>query len=298
MKSEVEQVKTLLKEAVKMICQNYLPSSHISVEGLLGITLDKTDVFLINLKEDIYSGGVVNSSFRALDQVLPEKKRGSAKRKSSPVQLIQKRPKEEPEALNLCTKKENEKTLLNVPVFPDRELPFLYKETNAADVEPRNGDGNTYGSTANSEFRNGTDTFYKQVTNPEGIMPLVPTNSNSEVLYGSQMSEDLDKKKIKIKPDVITEEMLSGRPIGDGVKDRRRECPICHKILSEPAKMRRHVATVHGKVRHQCPLCAGTYTRRDNMLTHMRIIHPEAVHLYTKVDDRRLKVEENAEAKT
>ena len=54
MKEDQARLKALLTEAVRVILKNGLRfNQEISVEGLLGITLDNTDVFLININEII-----------------------------------------------------------------------------------------------------------------------------------------------------------------------------------------------------------------------------------------------------
>ena len=45
-------MKTLLVEAISTLCRNGLHYvDELTVEGLIGITLDKKDVFLVNVKE-------------------------------------------------------------------------------------------------------------------------------------------------------------------------------------------------------------------------------------------------------
>ena len=51
---EQEKVKALLREAVTVLCRNGLTfKSELTVEGLLGITLDNKEVFLVNINEQI-----------------------------------------------------------------------------------------------------------------------------------------------------------------------------------------------------------------------------------------------------
>lgn len=53
-KSDQERVKALLSEAITVLCKNGLSfRSEFCVEGLLGITLDQNEVFLVNIKETI-----------------------------------------------------------------------------------------------------------------------------------------------------------------------------------------------------------------------------------------------------
>ena len=51
---EQEKIRNLLANAVPLLCKNGLSfSAEISVEALIGITLDKNNVFLVNIKETI-----------------------------------------------------------------------------------------------------------------------------------------------------------------------------------------------------------------------------------------------------
>ena len=50
--SERAQVTALLKQTIKTLCQKGLKfQTEFSIEGLLGITLDNKDIFLVNIKE-------------------------------------------------------------------------------------------------------------------------------------------------------------------------------------------------------------------------------------------------------
>jgi hypothetical protein len=52
--SDQERIKTLLTETITLLCKNGLHfRSEFSIEGLLGITLDQENVFLISIKETI-----------------------------------------------------------------------------------------------------------------------------------------------------------------------------------------------------------------------------------------------------
>ena len=54
--TEQERVRHLLAEALPMLCKSGLNfSSEFSVEALIGITLDKKDVFLVSVKETFKS---------------------------------------------------------------------------------------------------------------------------------------------------------------------------------------------------------------------------------------------------
>jgi len=49
-----EKIQALLKDTITLLCKNGLPfRSEFSIEALIGITLDKEDVFLVNINEII-----------------------------------------------------------------------------------------------------------------------------------------------------------------------------------------------------------------------------------------------------
>ena len=57
-----EQIRSLLTDAITVLCKNtMLYCSELSVEGLLGITTDKKDIFLVNIKEIITNNKVSSS---------------------------------------------------------------------------------------------------------------------------------------------------------------------------------------------------------------------------------------------
>ena len=61
--SDKERVKTLLKETVTLLCKNGLEyKNSFRIEGLLGITIDEEDVFLINLNESVGSDSSITPS--------------------------------------------------------------------------------------------------------------------------------------------------------------------------------------------------------------------------------------------
>ena len=54
MRPEQQRVKQLLTEAITLLCRNSLQfKEDVTVEGLLGITLDKSDIFLVSIHETV-----------------------------------------------------------------------------------------------------------------------------------------------------------------------------------------------------------------------------------------------------
>jgi hypothetical protein len=56
LKADQQRVRALLAETVTLLCKNGLHyKSEFSIEGLIGITLDKDEIFLVSIKETIKS---------------------------------------------------------------------------------------------------------------------------------------------------------------------------------------------------------------------------------------------------
>lgn len=56
LKSDQQRIKTLLQEAIPLLCKNGLSyQSEFCIEALIGITLDHNDVFLVNINERVCS---------------------------------------------------------------------------------------------------------------------------------------------------------------------------------------------------------------------------------------------------
>jgi hypothetical protein len=56
MKPDQERVRVLLTETVMLLCKNGLQfSKQLKVQGLLGITLDNSDVFLVHIDDNVSS---------------------------------------------------------------------------------------------------------------------------------------------------------------------------------------------------------------------------------------------------
>ena len=59
--AERERVRELMTQAVTVLCQNSLTfKSNINIEGLIGITLDNDDVFLVSIRENLRIAAVSN----------------------------------------------------------------------------------------------------------------------------------------------------------------------------------------------------------------------------------------------
>lgn len=79
LKADQLRVKTLLAETITLLCKNGLHfKTKFSIEGLIGITLDDEDIFLVNINETIKAAESVqgiNEGTNALEQLPVSAKR-------------------------------------------------------------------------------------------------------------------------------------------------------------------------------------------------------------------------------
>ena len=73
LKKDHDQISGLITEAVKLLCKSSIKYRRkVTIEGLLGITIDDRDVVLVNINEDSRNGGqlVLERTMEELDVVL------------------------------------------------------------------------------------------------------------------------------------------------------------------------------------------------------------------------------------
>lgn len=81
LKVEQERVKTLLADTITLLCRNGLSfKSEFCISALIGITLDKHDVFLVDIRETI-KNNVAEDSAGESDSQSVEKKLSKRKRR-------------------------------------------------------------------------------------------------------------------------------------------------------------------------------------------------------------------------
>lgn len=68
MRADQERVKKLLTEAVTLLCRNSLQfEEEVTIEGLIGVTLDRKDIFLVSIQETIETG-IKSASKRSVEE--------------------------------------------------------------------------------------------------------------------------------------------------------------------------------------------------------------------------------------
>jgi len=70
LKPDQDRIKSLLSETITLLCRNGLNfKAELTVEALIGITLDHSDVFLVSIKETVQSVQAATSSSELVSTV-------------------------------------------------------------------------------------------------------------------------------------------------------------------------------------------------------------------------------------
>ncbi len=73
MKKDENLIKNMLSDTILALCRNTLPyEGEVCVEGLLGITLDNKEIFLVNINETIHRDGARKSPSKRKGRVEKE----------------------------------------------------------------------------------------------------------------------------------------------------------------------------------------------------------------------------------
>ena len=76
LKADRERVKALLTETITLLCKNGLKyQSEFAIEALIGITLDRDDVFLVSIKETICSDLSIDKGYDLHDDRRDDRRR-------------------------------------------------------------------------------------------------------------------------------------------------------------------------------------------------------------------------------
>src|SRR5690349_14800765 len=80
LKADQERVRTLLTETITLLCKNGLNfHTEFSIEGLIGVTLDREEIFLVSISETIKSTADTVRSTSNIDTVRSADTAGAAR---------------------------------------------------------------------------------------------------------------------------------------------------------------------------------------------------------------------------
>lgn len=68
----------------------------------------------------------------------------------------------------------------------------------------------------------------------------------------------------------------------------KKQCHICHKVLSGPFSLKEHVSVIHfdQRAKFECPHCSKRFAHLSNMNRHIRLVHNKMVvtHKYVNCE--------------
>ena len=74
------------------------------------------------------------------------------------------------------------------------------------------------------------------------------------------------------------------------------ECNLCNKLFSNQSNLRKHIKSVHEKIKFKCEICTKNFTRKDNLLSHKRNIHSKNIEFKCTVCERKFSRKGNLQA--
>ena len=74
------------------------------------------------------------------------------------------------------------------------------------------------------------------------------------------------------------------------------KCDICNKLFSNKSNLRKHIKSVHEKMKFKCEICTKNFTRKDNLLSHKRNIHSKSIEFECTVCEKKFNRKGNLQA--
>ena len=74
------------------------------------------------------------------------------------------------------------------------------------------------------------------------------------------------------------------------------KCDICNKLFSNKSNLRKHIKSVHEKMKFKCEICTTNFTRKDNLLSHKRNIHSKSIEFECTACEKKFNRKGNLQA--
>ena len=68
------------------------------------------------------------------------------------------------------------------------------------------------------------------------------------------------------------------------------ECDICNKLFSNQSNLRKHIKSVHEKMKFKCEICG---SQKDNLRRHKKAVHSKSIEFKCTVCERKFSRKEN-----
>lgn len=268
-KAEQERVKTLIADTVSLLCKNGLHyTKEFCIEGLLGITLDRDEVFLVNIKELVKSEGQQDSDSEHSADETPSKTSAKRKRRRSKSKQIEGGNGDVDESSNDTSasfaqpssvdnsseppaKKSSIKEERTEEVSDDEDLVFIKDEP-----------GQDF-----SAFTSNEQSFSGAQTNnilgdlsQQGSLYATPTSAAGIASQGWDPSQAAS----------FSQQSLSSQPNTLNASGQQQlKCPVCARPSSSMGNLKRHLLIHEGKYRYSCEHCGKGFSNKYDMLDHL-----------------------------
>ncbi|KAK2146195.1 hypothetical protein LSH36_625g01004 [Paralvinella palmiformis] len=210
LKADQERVKTLLRDTITLLCRNGLTfKSKFSIEALIGVTLDDSDVFLVSINELIRSEKAhtkessVSNSHRESDnnqkksnRNIPDKEKQRETRDRDTWQHKRKRPeiKEEEE-----TSEEDDD--MDEPEEGEICMPYIQKQHMHMWDEEEDHGSTGYDDSSSQSFPPVGERMLPRLDNTQHMSPVKQARVQAQPRIPQRVVENADIVYIKEEPD-------------------------------------------------------------------------------------------------
>ena len=74
------------------------------------------------------------------------------------------------------------------------------------------------------------------------------------------------------------------------------ECDICNKLFSNKSNLRKHIKSVHEKMKFKSEICDKEFSQEDNLQRHKKAVHSKSIEFKCTVCERKFSRKENLQA--
>ena len=71
------------------------------------------------------------------------------------------------------------------------------------------------------------------------------------------------------------------------------KCDICNKLFSNKSNLRKHIKSVHEKIKFKCEICDKEFSQEDNLQRHKKAVHSKNIEFNCIVCERKFSRKDN-----
>ena len=72
-----------------------------------------------------------------------------------------------------------------------------------------------------------------------------------------------------------------------------KECNLCNKLFSNQSNLRKHIRSVHEKMKFTCEICGKEVSRKDKLQRHKLSVHSKSSEFKCTVCERKFIQKDN-----